>query len=109
MVMVVMMVVMMVMVAPKVDTRRRPPIAVMMVVVMVIRKLDVPLRRALGECGVICFQQLNRVRNGFQKIPVACGRIRLRRLGRRGLSAIHCCESCRRSQKTGNFLVHRTS
>jgi hypothetical protein len=25
------------------------------------------------------------------------------------LSAIHCCESCRRSQKSGNFLVHRTS
>jgi hypothetical protein len=25
------------------------------------------------------------------------------------LSAIHCCESCRRSQKTSNFLVHRTS
>ena len=104
------MVVMMVMMAvPYVDARRRPPIAVMMVMVVVIRELDVALRRALGECSVVRFQQLNRVWNGFQKIPVGSGRSRLRRLGRGGLGAIHRCESCRRSQKTGNFLVHKTS
>ena len=69
---------------------RKYLVVVMMVMVEILRQLHRLLfGRGGGETGVVGLEHIGRIRNRVQKIAVACGGSKWRRLHRCGLSGVH--------------------